>query len=554
MATPSIPSLIPHQTLRNPTLGSKTWSSQPHPSPTAPLLATAVSDKSVHVWDMRDWKLISTISGGHKRSVRCVGWKDYGGGKRKRGYSGDDEENVKKDPVLLATGSFDANCGLWVWNRGGDSVGAAAGSGREGSVPGGFDDDGDADVEQDFTNQADGDGDEDWHFSTLLTGPDSEIKGLQFSPAHYGANLLATSSRDKSVWVWEEVEPEEWETVAVLSEHTGDVKCVQWLAGARTSRKELGRRLGKRRNYAIDASAMDEEEEIVLGGRELLASGAYDDTIRLHHDDEAEGDWMSIAVLTGHDGTVWDLKFESYVNLASYPAETRVEEVIADWAPRLMSCSDDMTIRVWKKDLNEKERDERKMRIADARQGQNAEQPAGRSDGPVQTGFSSNRLPSVIRPPTSTEQWSEESRLPTVHVRSVYAIDWSPRTGLVVSCGGDGLIAVYREVATSTISSQDVVMNGTSEAPGLEEQDNEDIKKVKTEWKVVAMIDAAHDEYEVNHVCWAVKRDHQRNMEIGENGTENNGIEEEYIVSTGDDGDVKIWRLPQELLADVWSS
>lgn len=486
-----------------------------------------------------------------------MGWKDYGGGKRKRSGSEMDVGSVQRDPVVLATGSFDANCGLWVWNRKDDGVQRSSGG-----VPGAFDD-GEGEVEQHFTNQGEADGDaEDWHFSTLLTGPDSEIKDLEFAPPHYGANLLATSSRDKSVWVWEEVEPEEWETVAVLSEHTGDVKCVTWLSGARTSRKGLAEKSRRRRRDGMDVDASNisttdqEEDEIILGGRELLASGAYDDTIRLHHDDEAEGDWMSIAVLTGHDGTVWDLRFESFVNLASYPIETSVDEVIADWAPRLMSCSDDMTIRVWQKDLNEKEKDEKQTRIAEARQGQNVGAATDSSAGAMQTGFSSSRLPSVIRPPTSTERWSEESRLPAVHVRSIYAIDWSSRTGLVVSCGGDGLIAVYREVTVAPEQKEDVVMNGTTETAahnnGVTE---EDIAKVKTQWKLVAMIEAAHDEYEVNHVCWAVKRDVKQDQSSGGVGTaQSNDDGEEYIVSTGDDGDVKIWRLPEELLRDVLSS
>lgn len=477
---------------------------------------------------------------------------------------GGGEAEKKKDPVVLATGSFDANCGLWVWNRGHDNDTENDGL-REASsnVPGGFNNDEEAEIEQDFTNQADGDNEE-WHFSTLLTGPDSEIKDLEFSPPHYGANLLATSSRDKSVWVWEEVEPEEWETVAVLSEHAGDVKCVGWLSGAVTSRGEIRGRIARRKRKEQGAGGMevdgsvngqqeDDDEEIILGGRELLASGAYDDTIRLHHDDEAEGDWMSIAVLTGHDGTVWDLKFESHVNLAPYPLDTSVDEVIADWAPRLLSCSDDMTVRVWKKDLNEKEKDERRMRIADAKRGQNVGGAGTESaGGGLQTGFSSSRLPSVIRPPTSTERWSEESKLPAVHVRSIYAVDWSSKTGLVVSCGGDGLIAVYREVAVPSQQKEDVVMNGTNDPDHQEEAGTEeDIAKVKTEWKVVAMMEAAHDEYEVNHVCWSARRDVKRGQ-IDDEGSIEDG-EEEYIVSTGDDGDVKIWSLPQELLQEVMS-
>lgn len=530
---------------------------------------------------MRDWKLLSTITGGHKRSVRCVGWKDYGRGKRRKagtwmgsGGSGigeqegeEEEEAHREDPVVLATGSFDANCGLWVWNRehnGGGVASAQTQQQRQSqNVPGSFGDE--EEQEQDFTNDANDndaeENDEEWHFSTLLTGPDSEIKDLDFSPPHYGANLLATCSRDKSVWVWEEVEPEEWETVAVLSEHTGDVKCVAWLAGARTSRQELRRRLRSRQKESKEeasktdgnGTADEDEEEVVLGGRELLASGSYDDTIRLHHDDEAEGDWITIAVMTGHEGTVWDLKFEAYVNLASYLPETTEEEVIADWAPRLISCSDDLSVRVWRKQLGEKERVEKRMRIAEARRGRAGTGAAGGEAGgaAIQTGFASNRLPSVIRPPTSTEKWIEEARLPDVHVRSVYAVDWSARTGLVVSCGGDGLIAVYREFTVPIAESgDDAIMNGTAEHTE-QDQGEEDFKKAMTEWRVVATMEAAHDEYEINHVCWAPVRDQRRQMDAGEVVDGSNGGDEEYIVSTGDDGEVKIWQLPKEVLDQI---
>lgn len=598
MTSPHAPSLVHYQTLHNPAIGTKVWASRPHPDAQTPLLATAVSDKSVHIWDMRDWKLVSTINGGHKRSIRCVGWKDYGGlKKRRRGDSdGDDEDREgaeaapmqeeeeeeeeegeeegegwrdEQQPVMLATGSFDANCGLWVWNRDYGHPGTTGGdggttTGAQRNVPGAFDEEEDM-VEQDFTNQAD-DADEEWQFSTLLTGPDSEIKDLQFSPPEYGANLLATCSRDKSVWIWEEVEPEEWETVAVLSEHAGDVKCVGWLSGARTTRKTLRERL-KRRNNGVYPhgdglgqveGSEEQDEEIVLGGRELLASGSYDDTIRLHHDDEAEGDWMTIAVLTGHEGTVWDLKFESYVNLAPYPPSTTVDELIADWTPRLISCSDDMTVRVWKKELNEKENDERRSRIADARRGQNVNTTDATSQATIPTGFSSSRLPSVIRPPTSSERWSEEARLPAVHVRSIYAVDWSARTGLVVSCGGDGIIAVYREVAASPATPQgDVAMN---EAPETSvnandgERDNE-IKRGRTKWEVVALVDAAHDEYEINHVCWSAKRDWRGDRDAEQIGAGmDEADQEEYIISSGDDGEVRIWKLPQELLQEVLSN
>ena len=377
---------------------------------------------------------MSTITGGHKRSVRTIGWKDYG--KRKK-PSTDKEES--KGKLTLATGAFDANVGIWEYNN--DYNKSSANGEME------------ADLTKGTKNE-----DEEWHFSTLLTGPDSEIKSLDFSPAHYSANLLATSSRDKSVWIWEEVEDDEWETIAVLSEHTGDVKCVSWNPE-----------------------------------RELLASGSYDDTIRLWRDVEEEGDWACVGVLEGSGGTVWDVAWERHTHQEGM------------WEPRLASCSDDLSIRIWKRTLSEKEREKQGQRNGTS---------------------SASKIPSILRPASTFETWNQETVLPTVHVRPVYAIDWSAKTGLLVSCGGDGVIAVYREAAAKQ-DVEDIAMNGTQE----HEQAS------KTTWEVVALIDEAHDEYEVNHVSWAPRWDKPKRKDG-----------EEVLVSTGDDGTVRIWELSEDLL------
>jgi WD40 repeat protein len=64
---------------------------------------------------------------------------------------------------------------------------------------------------------------------------------------------------------------------------------------------------------------------------QILASGSYDDTIKLYIDDPTE-DWYCFATLTGHTSTVWALA----------------------WSPEgsnsyLASASDDRTVRIWKR-------------------------------------------------------------------------------------------------------------------------------------------------------------------------------------------------------------
>ncbi|KAH9825985.1 putative cytosolic iron-sulfur protein assembly protein 1 [Teratosphaeria destructans] len=55
---------------------------------------------------------------------------------------------------------------------------------------------------------------------------------------------------------------------------------------------------------------------------------------------------------------------------------------------------------------------------------------------------------------------------------------------------------------------------------------------VLTEWIVVAAVEDAHGVFEVNHVVWAPRADP---------GTREEG--EEVVVSTGDDGEVRVWTL-----------
>lgn len=597
-----------HASTANPT---RAWQSASHPDPSTPLLATASADKTVNVWSLRDFSLVSTISGGHKRSVRTVDWKDFG-----RAARGPRSE---RKPVILGTGSFDANVGVWVWNddrrwaRFKDGDGAEEENGQQnttaqaqdkstatsGATTAAGDDSAMTDdLATDLTNDdpEQDEEDEEWHFSTLLTGPDSEIKSIAFAPPHYPANWLATSSRDKSVWIWEEVEPEEWETIAVLAEHTGDVKCVSWCAGARKGNMSSSERKAKRRklvNGAVAASNdgdvhmagddstsdanetapggisypgeegvndEDDEDDKILGSRDILASGSYDDTIRLWRDVEEEGDWICVGVIDDHKGTVWDIKWEPHINYATLDISNEnqstkdpkaiVSDFENDWEPRLLSCSDDLTIRVFRRELSEAEKAKK--------QENRLQENASSSLGAPPTGFASSRLPSVIRPMSSMERWTQEAVLPEAHVRSIYAVDWSRNTGLVVSCGGDGTIAVYKEVPVisennNSVGGDDIVMNGTAPHANPEAksehdadtqaesasaaQSTEPYKLHKTKWIMVALLEAAHDEYEINHVCWAVRRDKERRFDG-----------EEVVVSTGDEGDVRIWTLPDGVL------
>lgn len=345
------------------------------------------------------------------------------------------------------------------------------------------------------------DDDEEWNFSVVLDGHESEVKSIGWS---VGGNLLATCSRDKSVWIWEEVgsgEEAEYETVAVLQEHEGDVKTVAW----------------------------HPEEE-------CLVSGSYDDEVRVWRD---EGDdWGCVFRGQSHAGTVWGVAWEGVKGKGRVVEEEEgdvggdeVTEGIrsrrikwrergAKAGPRFLSCSDDGTVRVWRKVPKDREK---------------------------------QRPMSIIRSRDAGEEWVHETTLPKVHERSIYAVGWSERSGRVVSCGGDGRVVVYEEVwrvddpatAETTVngtSAGDTTMAGVDIDPagngknvGEEEEDN--LTDVAT-WEIIAQVEAAHGVFEINHVAWA-RRPKGKQMQGG-NTPEGEG---ELIVTTGDDGAVKVWEM-----------
>ncbi|CAK7267468.1 Cytosolic iron-sulfur protein assembly protein [Sporothrix epigloea] len=510
-----------------PDLYQRGWYSIPHP--TLPLLATA-HNKSVTIFSLVTFTTHSSLTGGHSRSVRSATWKP----------------SLPSNKLCLVTGSFDSTAGLWRYEQNehfgeaGLETEVTATSSRptvrqrSGN---------DSELEDSDKGDEEDDG---WEFTLVLEGQEHEIKSVAFSPT---GQYLATCSRDKSVWIWEDVggdeDDEEWETVAVLNEHEGDVKCVAWCPDV------PGRRSGSGRHYSLD----------------VLASTSYDNTIRVWRED-GDGEWVCVAVLEGHQGTVWGVQWEAD------PERKRF--------PRLLTWSSDQTLRIWA------------LEEDDADAGDDNDGNANTSTG--QTIFRSNLggVPNTMRR-SLHESWICTAVLPRAHTRDIYSAAWSASNGLVASTGSDGTIVVYAELEGHEPSDQksatdqaeaaalldgDVHMtnnhngvastdNGRSRSPGRvhnhshshghahshdhdhchdhsHDHDHHKENQPHTHshaghhstvsakhWRVVGTVASAHGPYEVNNITWCRRFDA---------GTEQRGVEE-MLITTGDDGVVRPWEI-----------
>ncbi|GAA94306.1 uncharacterized protein L969DRAFT_19529 [Mixia osmundae IAM 14324] len=252
-------------------------------NPTRPILASCSGDKTVRLYAFSpDWSghllhsqeadhagappqpaskrriayrfnLLNTIQTGHSRTVRNIAWHPQG--------------------RSLATASFDTTVSIW------EEIDQDA-----------VNDESDGRAGGQLRDEEDEAVDKDWECVSTLEGHESEVKAVRWNS---DGNLIATSGRDKSVWVWESTPSFDFECLAVLMDHSQDVKNIAWHP------KE-----------------------------ELLASASYDDTILMYAASEDDDEWLVCHTLRGHTSTVWSLAFSPD----------------GDY---LATVSDDRSLRIW---------------------------------------------------------------------------------------------------------------------------------------------------------------------------------------------------------------
>lgn len=328
----------------------KAWSVSSHQ--TLPLLATASSDKTSKIYKLskeQNFPLLGKLEETHKRSVRTVSFKPPLGS----------SESEFIDLPALASGSFDSTISVWGIDEPEELLDNEEDFGAE---------EDERAIKARKQREADllTSANNEWNLMALIEGHENEVKAVAWNRS---GNFLASCSRDKTIWIWEtDAETlEEFECVSVLSDHEHDIKHIIW-------------------HPHIN----------------LLASSSYDDTIRLYKQDDDDEDWSCVAILNGHEGTVWCSAFE------------HTEK--ASGQTRLVSVSDDLTARVWVSNSGSGE-DENKI------------------DG----------IPSSIKHRSSEMEWELQSVLPEVHKYAIYSVSWSAQSGRIATTGADGQIAVYSE-------------------------------------------------------------------------------------------------------------
>eukprot|EP00568_Trieres_chinensis_P000401 CAMPEP_0183309556 /NCGR_PEP_ID=MMETSP0160_2-20130417/25416_1 /TAXON_ID=2839 ORGANISM="Odontella Sinensis, Strain Grunow 1884" /NCGR_SAMPLE_ID=MMETSP0160_2 /ASSEMBLY_ACC=CAM_ASM_000250 /LENGTH=421 /DNA_ID=CAMNT_0025473607 /DNA_START=54 /DNA_END=1316 /DNA_ORIENTATION=- len=332
------------------------------------------------------WFLAATLRDGHARTVRSVAFAPCS--------------------KVLASASFDGTVAVWEKFDDGDSDdNNDGGYGGVGETAGG------------------------WECTAQLEGHESEVKCVSWNST---GSLLASCGRDKSVWIWESFLPGtigdagdrdpdgggdgegEFECIAVLHGHTGDVKCVEF------------------------APSLGQWGD----GDEILLSSSYDDTVKCWAEDG--GDWYCAATLSAHSSTVWSV-------------------AAAAGGTRLVTGSSDRCLAIWRCYTAQ----EKRRMDPDSKGGDGLWKCVGKlpsaHDGPIYSvhcapsraghgriasGGADDRIQIYREVPGGTSDaplFTLDAEADDAHDGDVNCVQWHPKDGsILVSCGDDGLVKIWR--------------------------------------------------------------------------------------------------------------
>lgn len=274
--------------------------------------------------------------------------------------------------------------------------------------------------------------------AVALEGHESEVKGVAYSSS---GGLLATCSRDKSVWVWEVGMDFDYECIAVLNGHAADVKHVNW------------------------------HPKI-----EMLVSCSYDNSVRVWVEDE--DDWFCAETLAAHDSTVWATAFDaSGRHLATVSSDCSVV-VWRREDPPANVIGAHPTFRVIARAAQVHDAPIysvswcSKFDVIATGGGDDAIHVLQRASGPVdaETASEVDDAGDTPKPAKMREHWEVTASVPRAHSGDVNHVTWSPvDAGVLASCGDDGIVRIWQYYADSTdMNARDEGGQRDSQgAPGL---------------------------------------------------------------------------------------